>query len=399
MEQLDRAAAKMRLDERVLKKLRQPDRVLDFDLAIAMDDGTERVFKAYRVQWDGSRGPYKGGIRYHPAVDLDEVKALAFWMTVKTAVLDLPLGGGKGGVVVDPKTLSASELERLTRAFARALSPHVGPERDIPAPDVGTSAREMGWFLDEYEKTVGHPAPGAVTGKPLSLGGSLGREAATGRGAFFLLNRLGEKLGVGKGRLVVQGFGNVGSWLARLAHDDGWKIVGLSDSKGGVVNEDGLDPGALLAAKKKGESLQEAGAGRSVTQEELLEAECDVLAPAALENQITGGNAGRLRCKALLEAANGPTTPEADAILERPGVLVVPDVLANAGGVTVSAYEWTQNVRKERWSEEEINGRLEEAMTSAWDGVLGAQERHGGSMRESAFILALERLRDALTAR
>ncbi len=400
MKQLDKAAAMMRLSGPVLEKLKTPDRVLQFDLEVKMDGGATEKFPAYRVQWNRARGPYKGGIRYAPVVDLDEVKALSFWMTIKTAVVGIPMGGGKGGVVVDPKDLSPAELERLTRAYVRAIAPHVGPELDIPAPDVNTSAREMGWFLDEYEKIVGRSAPGVVTGKPLSLGGSLGREAATGRGGFFLLEELRRRLGLGSdGRLVVQGFGNVGYWLARLAHEAGWKVVGLADSKSGIYDENGLDPIALHEAKRSGKSLGEIWSGRRMSQPELLEAPCDVLAPAALENQITGEIAGRLDCRAVLELANGPTTPEADDILEERGVTVVPDVLANAGGVTVSYFEWIQNLARETWTEERVNEKLKEKMLSAWHDTLETRERYGGSLREAAFILAVGRLVETIDAR
>lgn len=388
MKQLDKAAAMMKLSGPVLEKLKTPDRILQFDLEVKMDDGATKKFPAYRVQWNRARGPYKGGIRYAPVVDLDEVKALSFWMTIKTAVLDLPLGGGKGGVVVDPKKLSPAELERLTRAYARSLAPHVGPDLDVPAPDVNTSAREMGWFLDEYEKTVGRSAPGVVTGKPLSLGGSLGREAATGRGGFFLLEELRKRLGLGSGgRLIVQGFGNVGCWLARLAHEAGWKVVGLTDSKGGLYDPNGIDPERFKTA------------AHPLSQRELLIAPCDVLAPAALENQITGEIAEQLECQAVLELANGPTTPEADEVLEERGIIVVPDVLANAGGVTVSCFEWIQNLTRETWSEERVDEKLKEKMLAAWHETLEARERYGGSLREAAFILAVNRIAEAMKSR
>lgn len=388
MIQLDKAAAVMRLDPVLLARLKSPDRILGFELEARMDDGSARKFPAYRVQWNCARGPYKGGIRYAPVVDLDEVKALSFWMTVKTAVLDLPLGGGKGGVVVDPKALSAAELERLTRAYARALAPHVGPDLDVPAPDMNTSGREMGWFLDEYEKAVGRSAPGVVTGKPLALGGSLGREAATGRGGFFLLEPLRILLGLERpGRLVVQGFGNVGSWFAELAAAAGWKVVGLSDSKGGLYDASGLD---LAAFKTK---------PRPLTQAELLTSECDVLVPAAMEGQIDAGIAERLKARAVLELANGPTTVDADEILEKRGIPVVPDVLANAGGVTVSCFEWIQNLTREAWTEERVNAALKEKMLRAWDDVQATRGRYGGTLREAAFILAIGRISDAIKAR
>lgn len=389
MTQLDKAAAMMRLDQALLERLKRPDRIHRFELDVPMDDGTTRKFPAYRVQWNRARGPYKGGIRYAPVVDLDEVKALSFWMTIKTAVVGVPLGGGKGGIVVDPKSLSVGELERLTRAYARALAPHVGPDLDVPAPDMNTSGREMGWFLDEYEKSVGRSAPGVVTGKPLVLGGSLGREAATGRGGFFLLEALAEAAGLGahQRRLAIQGFGNVGQWFARLAAEAGWKVVALSDSKGGLYDAAGIDPAKFKELP------------HPLSQAEVLACDCDILVPAAMENQLTAEIAKTLKAKAVLELANGPTTPEADEILEGRGITVVPDVLANAGGVTVSCFEWIQNLTRESWSEETVNAKLRETMRKAWDEVRGTQKRYGGSMREAAFVEAVRKISEAMRAR
>jgi glutamate dehydrogenase/leucine dehydrogenase len=388
MQQLDRAAALMKLDPSTLAKLKTPDHIHHFELEVKMDDGSMRKFPAYRVQWNRARGPYKGGIRYAPVVDLDEVKALSFWMAIKTAVVGIPLGGGKGGIVVDPKSLSVAELERLTRAFARALAPHVGPDLDVPAPDMNTSGREMGWFLDGYEKATGRSAPGVVTGKPLSLGGSLGRDAATGRGGFDLLDDVLRRVGIqGKARIAVQGFGNVGAWFARLAQEAGHVVVGLSDSKGGAYAADGLDLDAFKAGPKP------------LTQDELLTCDCDVLVPAAMENQITAEVAKGIKAKAVIELANGPTLPEADVVLEERGILLVPDVLANAGGVTVSYYEWVQNLTREEWTEEAVNAKLKGKMLRALADTLSAKERHGGTMREAAFILAVGRIAEAMRAR
>ena len=401
MTQLEKAAGAMRLEPAILEKLKLPDHVLQFDLEIKMDSGEIKTFPSYRVQWNRARGPYKGGIRYAPVVDLDEVKALSFWMTIKTAVLGVPLGGGKGGIVVDPKVLSLGELERLTRAFARALAPYVGPDLDVPAPDMNTSGREMAWFLDEYEKTTGRSAPGVVTGKPLSLGGSLGREAATGRGGFFLLDAAAEaaSLDGSAKRIAVQGFGNVGYWFAKLAAEHGWKIVAVSDSKGGIYNADGLDVEQLAEAKRQKKHLSESGFGQVMTQEEVLVCDCDVLVPAALENQITADVAKQIKAKIVLELANGPTTPEADDILEERGVVLVPDVLANAGGVTVSYFEWVQNLTREEWTEEAVNAKLQEKMRKAWQEVRAAQKQFGGSMREAAFIEAVRKISEAMKAR
>jgi glutamate dehydrogenase/leucine dehydrogenase len=389
MRQLDRAADRMTLDAETLGKLRTPDRILEFTLEVKMDDGRSEKFQAYRVQWNNARGPYKGGIRYYPAVDLDEVKALAFWMTIKTAVVGIPMGGGKGGVVVDPKKLSKGELERLTRAFARALAPHIGPEIDVPAPDVNTSGETMAWLLDEYEKTVGEKAPGVVTGKPIELGGSLGRDAATGRGGFYLLEEVRKRLGLEPEatRVVVQGSGNVGGWLARLAKEAGYRVIGMSDSKGGLHDANGIDLENFKAVP------------HPLTQEELLGSECEVLVPSALENQITEDVAKHLKCRAVLELANGPTTPEADKVLEARGIEVVPDVLANAGGVTVSCFEWMQNQAGEKWSEETVNEKLKETMLAAWAETLAMRERHGGSLREAAFMSAIARVAEAMKNR
>lgn len=388
MRQLDGAAELIDLDTAALEKLKTPDAIHHFDLEVKMDDGVVRKFPSYRVQWNRARGPYKGGIRYAPVVDLDEVKALSFWMAIKTAVVGIPLGGAKGGIVVDPKSLSVAELERLTRAFARVLAPHVGPDLDVPAPDMNTSGREMGWFLDEYEKTIGRSTPGVVTGKPLSLGGSLGRDAATGRGGFFLLEDVLKRIGVnGKARIAVQGFGNVGAWFAKLAREAGHVIVAVSDSKGGIYNANGVD----LENFKNG--------ARGLTQEELLTCDCDVLVPAAMENQITAEVARNLRAKAILELANGPTLPEADDILEERGILLVPDVLANAGGVTVSYFEWVQNLTREEWTEETVNAKLKQKMLEAWAQVLSVKAIHGCTMRESAFVLAVHRIHEAMKSR
>ena len=401
MEQLGKAAARMQLDPKTLERLKSPDRILKFDLEIAMDSGEKKSFPAYRVQWNRARGPYKGGIRYAPVVDLDEVKALSFWMTIKTAVLSVPLGGGKGGIVVDPKTLSLGELERLTRAFARALAPHVGPDLDVPAPDMNTSGREMAWFLDEYEKVIGRSAPGVVTGKPLALGGSLGRDAATGRGGFFLLDAAYALAGLegGKRRIAVQGFGNVGYWFAKLAASVGWQIVAVSDSKGGVYNANGLDIDLLIGAKHQKKNLSDSGLGQAITQEELLTCACDVLVPAALENQVTSEIAERIQAKLVLELANGPTTPEADDVLERRGITVVPDVLANAGGVTVSYFEWVQNLTREAWTEETVDEKLRAKMLRAWDDLLETRRTYGGTLRMCAFIGAVHALSEAMNFR
>jgi glutamate dehydrogenase (NADP+) len=371
-----------------------------------------KVFTGYRVQHSNLRGPYKGGLRYHPKVDVHEVKALALWMTMKCAVVGIPMGGGKGGIKVDPKRLSAAELERLTRGFTRAMRDVFGPERDVPAPDVNTNPVIMGWIADEYGKLVGTPAPAVVTGKSLDQGGSPGREAATGQGAFYVLEELARQRGLTPPQttVVVQGFGNVGYHIARLMHAAGYRIIGLSDSRGGIVDlrQRGMDPAHVMATKQaRGTiggmycvgSVCDGENYRAISNQELLELPCDVLVPAALESQITAENAGRIKAKLVLELANGPTTPEADEALARRQVVVAPDILVNAGGVTVSYFEWLQNRSGERWTEAEVLERLEPTMRAAFRDVWQRAERYRTSLRTAAFVLALERLREALAVR
>lgn len=398
MKQLERAGAAAKISDSVLKVLREPERQTIVHFPIKMDDGTTRIFEGYRVQHSSARGPYKGGIRYHEQTDIDEVKALAFWMAIKCAVVNIPLGGGKGGVTVNPKKLSKGELERLTRAFILAIADIIGPEKDIPAPDVNTTPEIMAWVKDEYEKYVGHKAPGVVTGKPIEAGGSLGRGTATAQGGFFVFEAALKKMAMDpeSSTVVVQGFGNAGATMAKILNHHGYPVVGVSDSRGGIWNENGLDISELLKHKKETGSVADFKNAKNVTNEELLELPCGVLIPSALENQITSKNAAAIKAKIVLELANGPTAPEADEIMEKQGILVVPDVLANSGGVAVSYFEWLQNLAGESWSEEEVFSRLEKAMAEAFDGVWNKKIELGGSMRTAAFATALGRIAKAM---
>lgn len=402
LSRLDDAAKHVKVDAEVLEKLKYPKETLSVRLSVRMDDGSRRSFPAWRCRYDDTRGPTKGGIRYHPNSSVDEVTTLAFWMTFKCAVMNLPYGGGKGAVKVDPHSLSKSELERLSRAYVQAFAGMIGPDRDIPAPDVYTNSMVMGWMADEYSTIVRQPSPAVITGKPLPLGGSLGRDDATARGGYYLLKHLENDLALADGakRVVVQGFGNAGFHIARLLHADGYRIVGVSDSRGAVVCDGGLDPYAVMAAKEKGGSVTACAGGgvRAVSDDELLATPCGVLVPAALEDQIHGRNAGLIKAKVVLELANGPVTPEADKILEEMGVVVLPDILANAGGVTVSYFEWVQNRQGYYWTLEEIHQRLKVIMETEGRRVWDRRAALGISMRTAAYAHALERLSGAIAA-
>lgn len=382
------AAGKMKMPENDYISFLYPERELKVSFPMKMDNGKIRVFEGYRVQHSTLRGPAKGGFRYHPAVDENEVRALAAWMTFKCAVVGIPYGGGKGGVTVDPTTLSKSELERMTRKFTEAIAPVVGPHKDIPAPDVNTNGEIMGWFMDEYSKLVGVNSPAVVTGKPIILGGSLGRVEATGRGVMIVTRELYKKLGkdIKDARIVVQGFGNVGGNAARLLRDLGAKIIGISDVNGGYYNKDGLD-------------LSNFEKGTKITNAELLELDCDVLIPAALENQINEKNAAKIKAKYIVEGANGPTTVEADKILESRGITIVPDILANAGGVACSYFEWVQNLANYYWTESEVNTKLNDVMCRAFEEVYAMHVAQKTSLRAAAYMTALKRLVDTQKAR
>lgn len=392
--QFDAVADRTKLDPVVRAILRAPERVVIVRIPVRMDDGSTRILDGYRVQHSNARGPYKGGIRFHPEVTLDEVKALAFWMTIKTAVVGIPFGGGKGGVVVDPKQLTSSERERLMRAYVRAIADVVGPDRDVPAPDVGTTAEDMRVFADEYRRVTGRDEPAVVTGKPVGAGGSAGRDTATGDGGFYVLDALREEIGFksSETRVIIQGFGNVGQSIAFKLHLANYQIVGISDSKGGIISDRTLDPSAVLDYKQKNGSVMGFSGAKPVSQDELLASPCDVLIPSALESQITGENCGGVKAKIILELANGPTTPEAERVLTSKGVVVVPDVLANAGGVAVSAFEWEQNRTGERWELKVVAQRLQEVMRAAFHESWLLITSDKMTFREAAYAVALRRL-------
>jgi glutamate dehydrogenase/leucine dehydrogenase len=397
MHQFDRAAEQMKLDPGLREVLRRPRRALTLSLPVKMDDGSIKVFQGYRVQHNSSRGPCKGGIRYHPGVTFDEVKALASWMTWKCATVNIPFGGAKGGIVCDPKHLSKTELERLTRRYAYEISPLIGPDTDIPAPDVYTDSQVMAWIMDTFSMTRGHITPGVVTGKPLFLGGSLGRNEATARGCMFVIEAACKVQGIHlKGATVaIQGFGNAGSIAAELLDGRGAKIIAVSDSRGGILHRKGLDIDALLQHKEKTGSVIGFKGAESIGNEGLLQLECDILVPAALENQITVANADRIQAGIVAEAANGPTTPGADAVLHKKGVMVLPDILANAGGVTVSYFEWVQDLQELFWDESDVNRRLEKIMVKAFDDVFKTAQKYKADMRTGAYILAIDRVATA----
>jgi len=399
--QFDEAAAHLDIDEGTLNFLRHPKRELTVNFPVAMDDDSIRMFTGYRVHHSTMRGPTKGGIRYHQDVTLEEVRALAMWMTWKCAVVNIPFGGAKGGVIVDPRDLSERELRHLTRRFATEISILMSPEGDIPAPDVGTNAQTMAWIMDTYSMHRGYSVPAVVTGKPIPVGGSMGRGEATGRGVMFCTRDALKHLGMPMEgtRVVVQGFGNVGSVAAYLLEQQGAKVIAVSDVYGGVYNPKGLDIPAVLAHAKESGTVTGFADADAVTNAELLALECDVLVPAALENQIHEDNADAVKAKVIAEGANGPTTPEADHILHDKGVFVIPDVLCNAGGVTVSYFEWVQGLEWNFWSEAEVTKRLEKIMVNAFESVLQTSLERNLDMRIAAQVLAISRVAEALAIR
>ena len=388
-----------------IEAIKYPERELKVSIPVRMDDGTTHVFQGYRIQHSTSRGPAKGGIRFHPDVSADEVRALAAWMTFKCAVVNIPYGGGKGGVVCDPTKLSENEIRAITRIYTAAIAPMIGPEQDIPAPDVGTNAAVMGWIMDTYSMLKGHCIHGVVTGKPLELGGALGRNDATGRGVMFTTHNILGKLDISaEGTTVaVQGAGNVGSVTAKLLYQSGMKVVAISDVSGGIYNPEGLDIPAILAylAADRRNLLKDFNEEGTIhiSNEELLELDVTVLIPAALENQINADNADKIKAKLIVEAANGPVASEADPVLTEKGILIVPDILANAGGVVVSYFEWVQNIQSVSWTEDEVNNKLREIMDAAFASVWDlAQETHT-TLRMGAYLIALKRVVDAKSAR
>jgi len=407
--------------DQAIEKLKEPNNVFVADLEVEMDNGKKTKFKAYRSQHNNARGPYKGGIRFHHDVSLEEVKALSTWMTWKCAVTGIPYGGGKGGIIVDPKKLSATELERLSRAYARFLANDIGPWVDVPAPDVNTTGQIMAWMVDEYQKvrseelgvsSINENPLATFTGKPLGLGGSEGREEATGLGGVFVLEKLVEKLKLDRRKditIAIQGFGNVGYWFAKHADDLGYKVVAVSDSKGGIYIEDSIDPVKTLECKQKNGSVTQCLCshescdiknGKKITNEEILELDVDILVPAALENVITKNNAHKIKAKAIIEMANGPVTPEADEILKKKGVIMIPDILANAGGVTVSYFEWVQNLQGYYWTRDEVVSKLKPLMDKAFDEMWTIKEQHHQvDGRMATYMTAVKRVVDTMILR
>lgn len=403
--QLAQAAITAGLDGKKVERLNNPDRYIEVSIPVTMDNGSQKIFTGFRSQHNNARGPYKGGIRYHQDVNLDEVRALSFWMTFKNAVIGVPFGGGKGGIIVNPKDLSEAELEKLSRGYMRQMWRNFGPEIDVPAPDVNTTGQIMGWMRDEYEKLTGTTAPGVITGKSIEDGGSQGRTEATGFGGGYVLREAvaaglvpeitaegADAVGTGRKTIAIQGFGNVATYLAEYVTEHGFKIVALSDSKGGVYNENGIDVVAAEVHKKSSGSLGGLEGTSEITNEGLLELDVDVLVPAALENVLTADNAGKIKAKFILEMANGPTTPEADEIFAKSGVTVIPDILANSGGVCVSYFEWYQNQNNEKWSKEDVLKKLDEHIVAAFKSVREAQRKYATTMRTAAYIVASQRI-------
>jgi glutamate dehydrogenase (NAD(P)+) len=400
-QQFDLAAERLQLDDAMRRVLREPRRELTVHFPVKMDDGSVEVFTGYRVQHNLGRGPAKGGIRYHQDVTLDEVKALAMWMTWKCAVVGIPYGGGKGGVIVDPKKLSIKELEALTRRFFTEIEVLVGPEKDIPAPDVNTNAQVMAWMMDTYSMHVGYTVPGVVTGKPISLGGSEGRNEATARGTVYCIIEAARHLGIelDKARVSIQGFGNAGSIAAQLITAEKATVVAVSDSTGGIHNPNGLEINRVIAWKQEHGTVQGFPGAKDISNAQVLEVDCDILIPAALENQITARNADNIKARLVAEAANGPTTPEADEILWKKSIFMIPDILCNAGGVTVSYFEWVQDLNRDHWSEQIVNEKLKGIMVKAFQETLAIARREQIYMRTAAYLLAVKRVAEATQMR
>ena len=402
LKQLDEAAKLIKLDKGLHQVLANPKRVLTVSLPVKMDNGEIRVFTGFRSQHNDARGPYKGGIRYHPQVTIDEVKALSMWMTWKCAVADIPYGGGKGGIICNPKEMSIGELERMTRRYAYAIADIIGPHTDIPAPDVYTGGKEMAWIMDTYSALKGNfVQPEVITGKPIAIGGSLGRNEATGRGLAFTVREAAKKLKLNMkaATVAVQGFGNAGQFASQLVEEQGATVIAASDSRGGIYNKSGMQVAALRRHKEKTGSVVGFPGAKSISNDELLETECTILIPAALENQITSKNAGKVKAKLVAEAANGPTTPEADDILYKNKILNIPDILANGGGVTVSYFEWLQNLRREYWTEAEVNERLDRNITKSFLDTFATSEKYGVNLRKASTVLAVNRVVEAVQLR
>ena len=400
-QQFDRAADLLQLDESMRQVLKNTKRQLIVSIPVKMDGGETRVFEGYRVQHNIARGPAKGGIRFHPNVSLDEVKALASWMTWKCATVGIPYGGGKGGVICDPKSMSLNELERLTRRYAFEIAPIIGPDRDIPAPDVYTDEQTMAWIMDTVSMIRGHTELGVVTGKPVALGGSQGRAEATARGCLYALREACRVQGVNLSgaRVVVHGFGNAGANIARMVAEDGAKVIAIADSRAAIRNDNGIDVHAALRHKAETKSVQDTPNTEPYGRDDVLELDCDILLPSALENSITLANVERVRTKIIAELANGPTTPGSDRVLADRGVLLVPDILANAGGVTVSYYEWVQDLYSYFWLESQVNQALEQTMKTAFENVHATAQKYETDMRTGAYILAVSRVAEATRMR
>ena len=389
------------IDDRLVNVLQECKKAVEVSIPTSLDDGSVRAFKGFRIQHNIARGPSKGGIRYHPDVTLDEVKALAMWMTWKCALMNIPFGGAKGGIACDPKKLSRGELQKMTRRYTSEIINEIGPEKDIPAPDVGTDGAVMAWIFDTYSMNKGHSVLGVVTGKPLNIGGSLGRLEATARGALYCIREAVRKqqMTINGLRVAVQGFGNVGSFLAKFLVEEGAKVIAVSDSTSGIYNADGIDIETAIAHKQETGALAGLIGSEKITNDELLLLDCDVVAPCALEQVITTENADKVKAKIVCEGANGPTTPAADEILEDRGILVLPDVLANAGGVVVSYFEWVQGLQEYFWKEDEVNARLNDISTRAFNETWATRESRGTSMRMAAYGLAVQRVSEATTTR
>src|SRR3990172_1782671 len=401
LKQFDIAAEKLNLDPNVTERLRAPKRALIVNVPIRMDNGTVKVFQGYRVQHSMVLGPAKGGTRYHQDVNLGEVTALAMWMSWKSALIGLPLGGAKGGIRCNPKEMSRAELQRLTRRYATEIFPLIGPERDIPGPDVGTNEQIMAWLMDTYSMQVGYSVPGIATGKPVSIGGSLGRFEATGRGVVYATEEAAKKLSINLNgaSVVIQGFGNVGYVAAKILSEIGCKVIAVSYSKGGIYNKNGLDIKRLYEFSKDNPVLSEGKYGDNITNQELLELKCDILIPAALSAQITGDNAKRITCRILAEGANGPTTPEADQILIDKGIFLIPDILANSGGVTVSYFEWVQDLQNFFWKEKEINEKLKDIIVGAFNNMMILTEKEKVGSRTAALMMGIKKIAEAMLIR
>ncbi|MDO5215669.1 Glu/Leu/Phe/Val dehydrogenase [Legionella pneumophila] len=409
LSRLDKAASFCRIDPEALERLKHPKSCLEVSLPVRMDNGELKIFSAYRVHHNDSRGPMKGGIRFHPQLDLDEIKTLALWMTIKCAVVDIPFGGAKGGIIVDPKQLSRMELERLSRSYIELIADFIGPDKDIPAPDMYTNEMIMGWMMDEYATIVRQNSPAVITGKPIPLGGSFGREVATGLGAYYCIKILEKKKKWKSSelRVAVQGFGNAGQSIAKLLYDNGYKIVAISDSKGGIYNAKGIDIPRMIEIKNNSKevlsiyckkSVCELAKEATITNEELLELDVDLLIPAAAQNQITLENAARIKAPIIIEIANGPITLEADALLQKNGLLIVPDILANTGGVIVSYFEWVQNKSGYYWSIEKVQEELQTIISREFKNIWQLMEQYQTDMRQAAYIHALSRYDKAVTA-